>query len=105
MRADYDREANAISIALADEPTAQRADRVHSRLVVALHDDRPIELQLLYPDLGIEEPLEAAARAYGLDLEALLAGVRAALSAPDRSVTLDVDVRAGSLTSLWPRCG
>lgn len=57
MRADYDREANPISIALADEPK-------------------------------IEEPLEAAAPAYGLDLEALLAGVRAALSAPDRSVTL-----------------
>jgi len=96
MRADYDREANAVSIALVDEPKAQRADRVHSRVVVALRDDRPIELQLLYPDLGIEEPLDAAARTYGLDLEALEAGVRAALAAPDRTVTLDVDVRAAA---------
>lgn len=94
MRADYDREANAISIALADEANAQRADRVHPRAVVALGDGHAVELQLLYPDLGIEEPLEAAARSYELDLEALVAGARAALAAPDRPVTLDVDVRS-----------
>jgi hypothetical protein len=62
--------------------------------VVALHDDRPVELQLLYPDLGVDEPLDSAARRYELDVEALVAAAQAALAAPDRSVTLDVAVRS-----------
>lgn len=94
MRADYDSQANAISIALSREERAERADRVHPRAVVALHEERPVELQLLYPDLGIDEPIGAVIRAYDLDEEALLAAIGAALAAPDRSVTLDVAVRA-----------
>lgn len=94
MRADYDSQANAISIALSGQESAERADEVHPRAVVALHDGYPIELQLLYPDLGIAEPLEAVSRAYALDKEALVAAVQAALAAPDRSVTLDVAVRS-----------
>lgn len=96
MRADYDSRANAISISLAPEGRAERADRVHSRAVVALHDGRPVELQLLYPDLGVDEPLTAAAQSYGLDVEALVAAAQAALAAPDRSVTLDVAVRSAA---------
>lgn len=96
MRADYDSKANAISIALSREADAERADRVHSRAIVALSGDRPVELQLLYPDLGVEEPLGVAARAYGLDVEALIAAAQAALAAPDRSVTLDVAVRSAA---------
>lgn len=96
MRADYDSEANAISIALSGEESADRADEVHARAIVAIRNDRPIELQLLYPDLGIEEPLAAAARAHNLDEEALAAAARAALAAPDRSVTLDVAVRSAA---------
>jgi hypothetical protein len=94
MRADYDSQANAISIALSGQERAERADEVHPRAVVALHDGCPVELQLLYPDLGIEEPLEAVSLAYALDKEALVAAVQAALAAPDRSVTLDVAVRS-----------
>lgn len=94
MRADYDSEANAISIALSQAPHAERADEVHPRAIVGLRGDRPIELQLLYPDLGIDEPLSAVARAYGLDREALAAATKAALAAPDRSVTLDVATRS-----------
>jgi hypothetical protein len=94
MRADYDSKANAISISLALEGRAERADQVHSRLVVALHNDRPVELQLLYPDLGVKEPLGAVAQNYGLDIEALVAAAQAALAAPDRSVTVDVAVRS-----------
>lgn len=90
MRADYDSEANAISIRLAPESGALRADQVHPRAVVAASGDRPIELQLLYPDLGVDEPLRAAAEHYALDLEALIAAAAAALAAPNRSVTLDV---------------
>jgi hypothetical protein len=46
---------------------------VHERAVVALHGGQPVELQLLYPDLGIDEPLRAIAGRYRLDVEALLA--------------------------------
>jgi hypothetical protein len=96
MRADYDSKANAISISLSGAPRAERADQVHSRAVIALHDDRPVELQILYPDLGIDEPLGAVARAYGLDEEALVAAAQAALAAPDRSITLEVAVRSAA---------
>ena len=92
MHADYDSTANAISIVL-DRGRAERADQVHSRAILALCDGRPIELQLLYPDLGVDAPLLAAAERYGLDSEALAAAAQAALAAPDRSVTLDVAVR------------
>lgn len=94
MRADYDSKANAISIALSNEKEAQRADRVHSRAIVAVRDEGPIQLQLLYPDLGIDEPLGAVIRAYGLDEEALVAAIKAALAAPDRTVTLEVAMRS-----------
>jgi hypothetical protein len=95
-QADYDSKANAISIALSREGQAGRADQVHSRAVVALCDGRPIELQLLYPDLGVDVPLAAVAERYGLDAEALVAAARAALAAPDRSVTLDVAIRSAA---------
>lgn len=96
MRADYDSKANAISISLSREVGAGRADRVHSRAIVALRGDRPIEVQVLYPDQGVDEPLAAAARDHGLDVEALIAAAQAALAAPDRSVTLDVAVRSAA---------
>ena len=92
MHADYDSKANAISIELVRGGKAEAAGQVHPRAVVALRDDRPIELQLLYPDLGVSEPLGAVAERYGLDLEALTAAATAALAAPDRRVTVDVAV-------------
>ena len=96
MQADYDSKANAISIRLAGDARAGSADEVHARAVVAVGDGAPIEVQLLYPDLGIDEPLRAAARSYDLDGEALIAAAQAALAAPDRSVTLDVAVRSAA---------
>lgn len=96
MRADYDSHANAISIELAPTGQAVRADQVHPRAVVALHGDLPVELQLLYPDLGVDEPLRAVARRYALDPEALIAAAAAALAAPNRSVTVDVAVRSAA---------
>ncbi|MGC1166318.1 MAG: hypothetical protein WA862_09420 [Solirubrobacterales bacterium] len=94
MRADYDSEANAISITLVQGAHAQRADQRHPRAIVALRDDKPIELQLLYPDLGVKEPMRAVADHYGLDPEALIAAANAALAAPNRVVTLEVAVRS-----------
>lgn len=95
MRADYDSRANAIAIAVGDIPAGARArsDQVHERCNVALVDGVPVDVEVLYPDLGIDQPLEAAAASYDLDLEALKAAARSALAAPDRVVTLDVGIR------------
>lgn len=91
MRADFDSKANAISITLVPEVEhAERADRVHERAIVALHDGYPVELQVLYPDLGVEEPIAAVVGRYDLDRGALDAAVRSALAVPDRVVVLDV---------------
>lgn len=94
MRADYDSKANAISITLVQGVAAEKADERHPRAVVAIRGNEPIELQLLYPDLGVEEPLRAAAEHYGLDPEALIAAATAALAAPNRVVTLEVAMRS-----------
>ena len=93
MRADYDSTANAISIAITDAAHADKSDDVHSRAVVALADGKPVEVQLLYPDMGIDEPLAAVAGRYQLDLEALQAAAQSALAAPDRVVVLEVAAR------------
>jgi hypothetical protein len=96
MHADYDSKANAISIALVQVEGADRADQAHPRAIVALRGRQPVEVQLLYPDLGVAEPLTAVASRYGLDVEALLAAAGAALAAPDRTVTLGVGARAAA---------
>ncbi len=93
MRADYDSSANAISIAITDAAAADKSDEVHSRAIVALAGGKPIEVQLLYPDMGVDEPLAAVADRYRLDLEALHAAAQSALAAPDRVVVLEVAAR------------
>lgn len=93
MRADYDSTANAISIAITNAPHADASDEVHSRAIVALAEGKPVEVQLLYPDMGISEPLAAVANRYDLDREALHAAAQSALAAPDRVVTLEIDAR------------
>jgi hypothetical protein len=98
IHADYDSNANAIAIRLADIDHADYGDPIGEPLaaVVAVANDRAVEVQILHPDLGIEEPLNAAAERYDLDAEALIAAARAALAAPDRAVTMDVAVRAAA---------
>lgn len=93
MHADYDKEANAISISLVQGAFAERADQRHPRAVVALRRGEPVALELLYPDLGVDEPLCIVAEHYGLDSESLIAAANAALAAPDRVVTLEVSAR------------
>ncbi len=63
---------------------------VHSRAIVALSAGRPVEVQLLYPDIGIAEPLATVAERYGLDREALEAAAQSALAAPNRVVSVEV---------------
>lgn len=97
MRAEYDSEANAIAIeliAIPDERLPASTDCVHGRANIAIVDGEPVDVELLYPDLGIEEPLRLAAEKYGLDEEALVAAARSALAAPDRSVVLEVGLRS-----------
>jgi hypothetical protein len=98
IHADYDSKADAIAIRLVDVDHADYGDPIGEPLaaVVAVCDDRAAEVQILHPDLGIEEPLRAAAERYGLDAEALIAAARAAHAAPDRAVTMDVAVRAAA---------
>jgi hypothetical protein len=94
MKADYDSKANALSIDLIEVDRWENSEAVGSRVNIAIADDVPVNIELLYPDLGLEEPLVAVAARYGLDIEALIAAARAAVAAPDRTVTLDVSVRA-----------
>ncbi|MHB1999248.1 MAG: hypothetical protein ACYCSI_03580 [Solirubrobacteraceae bacterium] len=96
MRADYDSTANAISIEIVANAHADASEEVDSRAIVALAEGRPVEVQLLYPDLGIDEPLAAVAHCYQLDGEALHAAAQSALAAPDRVVTLEVHARAAA---------
>lgn len=93
MRADFDSKANAISIDLVEARRWDHGEAVGRRVNVAIADGRPVNVELLYPDLGLEEPLRAAADQFELDAEALVAAAQAAIAAPDRAVTLDVAVR------------
>jgi len=96
MKADYDTEADAIAITVAypDRQAGRaRGEQVHERCVVLLIENTVIDVELLYPQHGIEEPLRAASDRFGLDLEALSAAARSALAAPDRVITLEVAAR------------
>ncbi len=98
IHAEYDSRANAVAITLADVDHADYGDPIGEPLsaVVAVSNDRAVEVQILNPEQGIEEPLNTAAERYDLDAEALIAAARAAMAAPDRVVTLDVAVRAAA---------
>lgn len=96
MKADYDSKANALSIDLVDASRWDYSEKVQSRVNVAIAEGKPVNVELLYPDMGLEEPLRVAAGQYGLDAEALIAAARAAIAAPDRVVTLEVAVRVAA---------
>lgn len=72
---------------------ADASDEVHARGVVAPNQGRPVEVQILYADLGIAEPVASVAARYELDREALEAAAQSALAAPDRLVTVEVQAR------------
>ena len=60
--------------------------------IVWFHDDRPESIQLLGADRDIT-PLDEAAERFDLDAEALRAAARAALTAPDREIRIEVGKR------------
>ena len=93
MKADYDSKADALSIDLVPPCHWDYNEEVTSTVNVAIAGDKPVNVELLYPHLGIDEPLRAAAERFDLDEEALIAAARAAIAAPDREVTVEVGVR------------
>jgi hypothetical protein len=98
MKADYDSEANALSIDLIQVDRWDDGDSVDKdeQCNVAFFQGRVVNVELLYPE-GNLELLNAAADKFDLDAEGLLAAAKAALAAPDRSVTLELTGRlAGS---------
>jgi len=96
MKVDYDSKANALSIDLVAPCHCDHNEEVTSTVNVAIAGDKPVNVELLYPHLGIDEPLRAAAERFDLDAEALIAAARAAIAAPDREVTLEVGVRSAA---------
>lgn len=98
MKADYDSEANAILITLVEGAYCDDGDSVDKGELcnVSLRNDQVTSVELLYPGENLEL-LAAAAERFDLDGEGLLAAARAALTAPDRVVTLGLSRRlAGS---------
>jgi hypothetical protein len=86
MKATYDSEADAMAIDLGDISRWEHCEEVVDRANVAIAHGHPVNVELLYPAKGIEDPLRAVARRYDLDVEALIAAAQAALAAPERPV-------------------
>lgn len=95
MKADYDSRADAIAITVgaAHGTGPARGVTVHERCNVAIAGGSVVDIEVLYPGMGLDDPLRAAAERYDLDLEALVAAARSALAAPDRVVTLEIAAR------------
>jgi hypothetical protein len=96
VKADYDSQADALSISLVqfkhyDHQESVDEDNCHVGIVAG----RPVDVELLYPARHLDL-LETAAERYDLDSEALVAIAKAALAAPDRLVTMDL---SGSLAA------
>ena len=92
MKASYDSKANAISIDLTEVDRWEHCERIGERVNVAIGRGNPVNVELLYPDLGIDEALLGIADRYDLDAEALIGIARAAIAAPNRLVELTLRV-------------
>lgn len=89
MRAEYDSEADALSIDLIDSESWDDSisiDETYCHLAVA--QGVPAKIELLSPAKSLRLLDEAAKRAEA-DPDELQAAARSALAAPDRVVTLD----------------
>jgi len=95
MKADYDSEGDTIQIELEKVSRLGHGEDVENgAVIVGLVEDRPVMVDVIGTRKhDFEKPLRAAAELYALDGEALIAAAQAALSAPDRQVTLDVGAR------------
>jgi len=97
MRADYDSEGGTIQIDLeAFDGLDYGDDEVDERVVIGVSKDKPVRIDLIDASGDLVVPLRAAAAAYELDADTLIAAARAALAVPDRTIVLDVDARAAA---------
>jgi hypothetical protein len=97
MRADYDSKGDTIQIEL--EPSSRLdygEDVENGSVIVGIRDERPVMVDVIGTGSDIQRPLRAAAKRYDLDAQALIAAAQAALAAPDRTITLDVALRAAA---------
>jgi hypothetical protein len=90
MRADYDKAADTIQIELESVDRLDGDVSAIPGVLVGIRDKRPVLIDLIGTSVGLDERLRAVAERFELDAEALIAAARAALSAPNRAVTLDV---------------
>lgn len=89
MKADYDSEADALSIDLIAVDRWDGGEGVDDDFCnVAFSEGRPANVELLYPAENLSL-LKVAAERFDLDSEALIAAAKAALAAPNRAITLD----------------
>ncbi|HEX3325164.1 MAG TPA: hypothetical protein VHR65_08565 [Solirubrobacterales bacterium] len=96
MRADYDSEADALSIELCQVEHFDRGDQVDDGYCnVGIVAGRVVAVELLNPADHLDL-LRLAARRYELDAAALIAAAQAALAAPDRLVVMNVAERAAA---------
>jgi hypothetical protein len=96
MKADYDSEADALSIDLIEVPRWDDGEEIDDTYCnVALFEGRPANVELLSPREHLDL-LELVAERFDIDVAALRAAAQAALAAPDRVVTLDVAARAAA---------
>lgn len=97
MRADYDSEGDTIQIELENVRRVGYGEDVdNGAVIVHVREDRPVMIDVIGTRHGFEESLRTAAEQYELDAEALVAGARAALAAPDRPVTFEVGARVAA---------
>ncbi len=94
MRADYDSEGDTVQIELEPVRKLGHGEPVENgAVIVGIYRDRAVMVDVIGTKDDFERPLRLAAERFDLDAEALIAAANAALSAPDRTVTLDVDGR------------
>jgi hypothetical protein len=97
MRADYDSEGDTIQIDLEAVGRLDYGDdEIHPRIVIGIFDERAVRIDVIGTAGDLDGPLRAAALAYNLDAGSLLAAAQAALAVPDRSVNVDVSLRAAA---------
>jgi len=96
MRADYDSRADALTIELHRMECFDDDDQIDDDYCnVGIRDGRVVAVELLNPADHLDL-LHLAADRYGLDGLALVAAAKAALTTPDRIVTLDVAARVAA---------
>jgi hypothetical protein len=89
VKADYDSEADALSIDLIEVDRWDDGVGIDDDFCnIAFSQGRPANVELLCPAENLSL-LAVATERFGIDSKALLAAARAALAAPDRAVTLE----------------